>query len=134
MTNRSRAHARIGIVGAGFVADFYLRALQHVRGHDVTVLAARSEAKGREVAGHNDIRCTVSIGGFVPKPHTPFQWAAQLDVETTDERPMVHPTGTCVAQVKPGAGSTEVEITDLLTGDQTTLDLWEVYGISTWTL
>jgi radical SAM superfamily enzyme YgiQ (UPF0313 family) len=31
-----------------------------------------------------DIRCTVSIGGFVPKPHTPFQWAAQLDHETTD--------------------------------------------------
>jgi hypothetical protein len=43
-------------------------------------------AKGREVSGHNDIRCTVSIGGFVPKPHTPFQWAAQLDHETTDER------------------------------------------------
>jgi radical SAM superfamily enzyme YgiQ (UPF0313 family) len=44
------------------------------------------DAKGREVAGHNDIRCTVSIGGFVPKPHTPFQWASQLDVATTDER------------------------------------------------
>ena len=43
-------------------------------------------AKGREVSGRNDIRCTVSIGGFVPKPHTPFQWAAQLDHETTDER------------------------------------------------
>ena len=43
-------------------------------------------AKGREVTGRNDIRCTVSIGGFVPKPHTPFQWAAQLDHETTDER------------------------------------------------
>jgi hypothetical protein len=28
----------------------------------------------------------VSIGGFVPKPHTPFQWAAQLDHETTDDR------------------------------------------------
>ena len=26
--------------------------------------------------GSRDIRCTVSIGGFVPKPHTPFQWAA----------------------------------------------------------
>ena len=26
----------------------------------------------------------MSIGGFVPKPHTPFQWAAQLDHETTD--------------------------------------------------
>jgi radical SAM family uncharacterized protein len=43
-------------------------------------------AKGREVSGRNDIRCTVSIGGFVPKPHTPFQWAAQLDHETTDDR------------------------------------------------
>ena len=48
-------------------------------------LARKVIAKGREVAGHNDIRCTVSIGGFVPKPHTPFQWAAQLDVETTDD-------------------------------------------------
>ena len=49
-------------------------------------LARKVIAKGREVAGHNDIRCTVSIGGFVPKPHTPFQWASQLDVETTDAR------------------------------------------------
>lgn len=49
-------------------------------------LAKRVIAKGREVTGRNDIRCTVSIGGFVPKPHTPFQWASQLDHETTDER------------------------------------------------
>jgi len=41
---------------------------------------------GREATGRKDIRCTVSIGGFVPKPHTPFQWAAQLDHETTDSR------------------------------------------------
>jgi radical SAM family uncharacterized protein len=41
---------------------------------------------GREVTGSRDVRCTVSIGGFVPKPHTPFQWAAQLDHETTDAR------------------------------------------------
>ena len=39
---------------------------------------------GREATGHKDIRCTVSIGGFVPKPHTPFQWAAQADPETVD--------------------------------------------------
>ena len=26
---------------------------------------------GREATGRRDIRCTVSIGGFVPKPHTP---------------------------------------------------------------
>ncbi len=49
-------------------------------------LAKKVIAKGREVSGRKDIRCTVSIGGFVPKPHTPFQWAAQLDWETTDER------------------------------------------------
>jgi radical SAM family uncharacterized protein len=49
-------------------------------------LAAEVIRVGREVTGRRDIRCTVSIGGFVPKPHTPFQWAAQLDHETTDAR------------------------------------------------
>ncbi|GAA5154309.1 TIGR03960 family B12-binding radical SAM protein [Nocardioides marinquilinus] len=52
----------------------------------IAELAKRVIATGREVSGRNDVRCTVSIGGFVPKPHTPFQWASQLDVETTDER------------------------------------------------
>jgi radical SAM superfamily enzyme YgiQ (UPF0313 family) len=41
---------------------------------------------GRQATGTRDVKCTVSIGGFVPKPHTPFQWAAQLDPETTDRR------------------------------------------------
>ena len=41
---------------------------------------------GRIVTGTRDIRCTVSIGGFIPKPHTPFQWAAQLDHVSTDAR------------------------------------------------
>jgi radical SAM family uncharacterized protein len=49
-------------------------------------LAKKVIATGREVSGRRDIRCTVSIGGFVPKPHTPFQWAAQLDADTTDAR------------------------------------------------
>jgi radical SAM family uncharacterized protein len=49
-------------------------------------LAKRVIQTGREVSGRNDIRCTVSIGGFVPKPHTPFQWASQLGVEETDAR------------------------------------------------
>jgi radical SAM family uncharacterized protein len=53
---------------------------------EIAELAKKVIAKGREVSGRNDIRCTVSIGGFVPKPHTPFQWASQLDHETTDER------------------------------------------------
>ena len=49
-------------------------------------MATKVIAKGREVSGQNDIRCTVSIGGFVPKPHTPFQWAPQLSAEETDAR------------------------------------------------
>jgi radical SAM family uncharacterized protein len=53
---------------------------------EIADLAKKVIATGREVSGRRDIRCTVSIGGFVPKPHTPFQWAAQLDHETTDLR------------------------------------------------
>jgi radical SAM family uncharacterized protein len=41
---------------------------------------------GRAASGRKDIRCTISIGGFVPKPHTPFQWAAQCDPDTVDSR------------------------------------------------
>ena len=49
-------------------------------------LAKRVIETGRKVSGQRDIRCTVSIGGFVPKPHTPFQWCAQLGAEETDAR------------------------------------------------
>ncbi len=41
---------------------------------------------GREATGSRDIRCTVSIGGFVPKPHTPFQWAKMETPEVIDHR------------------------------------------------
>jgi radical SAM family uncharacterized protein len=41
---------------------------------------------GRAASGRNDVRCTVSIGGFVPKPHTPFQWAAQAHPDVVDAR------------------------------------------------
>src|SRR5499425_153908 len=58
---------------------------------DEDVLAVADLAKkvidtGREATGSSDIRCTVSIGAFVPKPHTPFQWAAQCDHQTVDAR------------------------------------------------
>ena len=52
----------------------------------IATLAARVIEAGRQASGTKDIRCTVSIGGFVPKPHTPFQWAAQLGPEETDAR------------------------------------------------
>jgi radical SAM family uncharacterized protein len=49
-------------------------------------VARRVIEAGRTATGRRDIRCTVSIGGFVPKPQTPFQWAAQCDHETVDAR------------------------------------------------
>jgi radical SAM family uncharacterized protein len=52
----------------------------------IAQLARKVIAAGREAAGRRDIRCTVSIGGFVPKPHTPFQWAAQCSQEVVDAR------------------------------------------------
>jgi radical SAM superfamily enzyme YgiQ (UPF0313 family) len=53
---------------------------------EIADLAREVIRSGREASGRRDIRCTVSIGGFVPKPHTPFQWAAQLGWEQTDDR------------------------------------------------
>jgi radical SAM family uncharacterized protein len=53
---------------------------------EIAELAKKVIATGREVSGRRDIRCTVSIGGFVPKPHTPFQWASQLGADETDAR------------------------------------------------
>ncbi len=41
---------------------------------------------GRAATGSRDIRCTVSIGGFVPKPHTPFQWASMATPKVIDDR------------------------------------------------
>ncbi|MDQ1617929.1 MAG: hypothetical protein QOE19_498 [Actinomycetota bacterium] len=52
----------------------------------IAELAKKVITTGREVTGSRDIRCTVSIGGFVPKPHTPFQWVGQLGHEATDAR------------------------------------------------
>ena len=52
----------------------------------IAELAKRVIATGREVTGSRDIRCTVSIGGFVPKPHTPFQWVGQAPHDVIDAR------------------------------------------------
>ncbi|HEU4999913.1 MAG TPA: TIGR03960 family B12-binding radical SAM protein [Lapillicoccus sp.] len=52
----------------------------------IAELAKRVIETGRRVSGRRDIRCTVSIGGFVPKPHTPFQWVGQLGAPETDAR------------------------------------------------
>jgi radical SAM family uncharacterized protein len=53
---------------------------------EIAGMAHRVIQAGRAASGRNDVRCTISIGGFVPKPHTPFQWAAQCHPEVVDDR------------------------------------------------
>jgi radical SAM family uncharacterized protein len=53
---------------------------------EIAGMAHRVIKAGRAASGRGDIRCTISIGGFVPKPHTPFQWAAQAHPDVVDER------------------------------------------------
>ncbi len=52
----------------------------------IATMAQEVIRAGRSASGRKDIRCTISIGGFIPKPHTPFQWAAQCDPSTVDSR------------------------------------------------
>jgi radical SAM family uncharacterized protein len=77
--------------GAGWrqVKLYFMAGLPTETDEDVLEIAemARDVIRaGREVTGTRDVRCTVSIGGFVPKPHTPFQWAGQLGPAETDRR------------------------------------------------
>ncbi|BBG03621.1 MULTISPECIES: TIGR03960 family B12-binding radical SAM protein [Pseudonocardia] len=53
---------------------------------EIAGMAYRVIEAGRRASGRNDVRCTISIGGFVPKPHTPFQWASQCHPEVVDAR------------------------------------------------
>ncbi len=47
-------------------------------------LAHRAKLTSRGTAGGGDVNVAVST--FVPKPHTPFQWQAQISLEETNRR------------------------------------------------
>ncbi len=51
---------------------------------DLVKKAMAVQGGGRPGKGKKQI--TVSIGTFVPKPHTPFQWARQLSIEESTQR------------------------------------------------
>ena len=74
-----------GLSATGF-EEVGLLSLSSADHSEIADLAKRVIETGRRISGKRDIRCTVSIGGFVPKPHTPFQWVAQLGAEETDAR------------------------------------------------
>jgi len=58
---------------------------------DADVMAIGDTARrvidvGRAVTGRRDVSCTLSVGAFVPKAHTSFQWVGQCDPETVTAR------------------------------------------------
>ena len=53
---------------------------------DAIVELAKKTAAAGNVSGHGRKKVNVSIGTFVPKPHTPFQWEKQLSIEESKER------------------------------------------------
>jgi radical SAM-linked protein len=50
----------------------------------IASLASRVKQSGKGTQGGSDVN--VSVSTFVPKPHTPFQWAAQIGMETIQEK------------------------------------------------
>lgn len=52
---------------------------------DVEAVAGLAR-KARAQAGGKNVQINVGVGVFVPKAHTPFQWAAQLDLDEANRR------------------------------------------------
>lgn len=52
--------------------------------HGIVDLAAQCVAIGKRYTNRASV--TVSVGGFVPKPHTPFQWFGQNTVSELDRK------------------------------------------------
>jgi radical SAM family uncharacterized protein len=50
----------------------------------IVTLAQSAREAARSI--RNDAQITVSVSTFVPKPHTPFQWEAQVDIGETRRR------------------------------------------------
>jgi len=85
----------IATVAAAFQAGwravklYFMCGLPTETDDDVTAIATLAHKvieTGRQVTGRRDVSVTISLGVFVPKPHTPFQWVAQADAGTVFAR------------------------------------------------
>ncbi|MEA2499580.1 MAG: hypothetical protein QOH26_1985 [Actinomycetota bacterium] len=67
---------------------YFMCGLPTERDEDVVGIAevADKVAAAGRAAGQSNARVTASCGGFVPKPHTPFQWCAQDSTEEMDRK------------------------------------------------
>ena len=72
-------------LGWNLIKLYFMIGLPTETAEDIEAIAdlARKTAAAGKVTGRGRRKINVSIGTFVPKPHTPFQWAQQLDIETS---------------------------------------------------
>jgi radical SAM family uncharacterized protein len=65
----------------------------------IVTLVDKVRAEGKKASGKKPM-IRVSVSTFVPKPHTPFQWAARLDEQALHERLDILRQGLNVKSVK----------------------------------
>jgi radical SAM family uncharacterized protein/radical SAM-linked protein len=73
--------------GWDHVKLYFMIGLPTERDDDILAIAdlcERTVAAGRKI--HRSAMVHTGVSTFVPKPFTPFQWAAQIDVEETERR------------------------------------------------
>jgi radical SAM family uncharacterized protein len=66
-----------------FMVGLPTETLEDVQG--IVTLVEKVRAEGKKASGKKPM-IRVSVSTFVPKPHTPFQWAAQLDAPALQAR------------------------------------------------
>jgi radical SAM family uncharacterized protein len=66
-----------------FMVGLPTETLEDVRG--IVTLVEQVRAEGKKASGKKPM-IRVSVSTFVPKPHTPFQWSAQLDGAALQDR------------------------------------------------
>ena len=74
--------------GWNHVKLYFMCGLPTERDEDILGIASISDkvAETGWQAGRHSAKVTASCGGFVPKPHTPFQWCAQDTTDETDRK------------------------------------------------
>ena len=75
-------------LGWNLIKLYFMIGLPTETDEDIEAIADLVEktARAGEVSGRGRKKISVSVGTFVPKPHTPFQWEAQLNVTHSRDR------------------------------------------------
>ncbi len=75
-------------LGWNLIKLYFMIGLPTETAEDIDAITdlAKKTAEAGNVNGHGRKRVTLSVGTFVPKPHTPFQWEAQLSIQQSHEK------------------------------------------------